>query len=53
MSILVVQEHHLWLYLVKMRDADKVRFFNTPISQGGLLGNNVEDFAQQFLAVQK
>ncbi|KAL0146632.1 hypothetical protein M9458_057972 [Cirrhinus mrigala] len=29
------------------------RFLNAPISQGGLFGDTIEDFAQQFSAVQK
>ncbi|KAL0190022.1 hypothetical protein M9458_017121, partial [Cirrhinus mrigala] len=36
-----------------MGDADKVHFLHTPISQTGLFGDTLEDFAQQFSAVQK
>ncbi|XDV50792.1 hypothetical protein PO909_019803 [Leuciscus waleckii] len=32
MSTLVVQERHLWFILADMRDADKVRFLDSPIS---------------------
>ncbi|RXN13020.1 translation initiation factor IF-2-like protein [Labeo rohita] len=53
MSTVVVQERHLWLTLAQMADADKARFLDAPISQGGLFGDTVEDFAQQFSAVQK
>ncbi len=53
MSTLEVQERHLWLCLADMRDTDKVRFLNSPVSQTGLFGNAVENFAQQFSAVQK
>ncbi|RXN32928.1 translation initiation factor IF-2-like protein [Labeo rohita] len=53
MSTLVVQERHLWLNLAQMADADKARFLDAPVSQTGLFGDTVEDFAQQFLAVQK
>ncbi|KAI2643782.1 ORF V: Enzymatic polyprotein [Labeo rohita] len=53
MSTVVVQERHLWLTLAQMADADKARFLDAPISQGGLFGNTVEDVAQQFSAVQK
>ena len=53
MSTLVVQERHLWLNLAEMRDMDKARFLDAPISQAGLFGDTVEDFAQQFSAVQK
>ncbi len=49
MSTLVVQERHLWLTLADMREADKHRFLDSPISQAGLFGEAVEDFAQQFL----
>lgn len=50
MSTIVVQECHLWLVL---RDADKIQFLNSPVSQTGLFSNTVESFAQQFLAAQK
>ncbi|KAL0201658.1 hypothetical protein M9458_004845, partial [Cirrhinus mrigala] len=53
MSTAVVQERHLWLTLAQMADVDKARFLDAPISQGGLFGDTVEDFAQQFSAVQK
>ncbi len=53
MSTLVVQEHHLWLTLADMRESDKHRFLDSPISQAGLFGEAVEDFAQQFSAAQK
>ncbi len=38
MSTLVVQERHLWLTLVDMRESDKHRFLDSPISQAGLFG---------------
>ncbi len=53
MSTLVVQERHLWLTLADMRESDKHRFLDSPISQAGLSGEAVEDFAQQFSAAQK
>ncbi|KAI2662122.1 ORF V: Enzymatic polyprotein [Labeo rohita] len=53
MSTIVVQERHLWLTLAQMADIDKSWFLYAPISQGGLFGDTVEDFAQQFSAVQK
>ncbi len=52
MSTMVVQERHLWLNLAEMKDVDKARFLNAP-SQGGLFGDTVEGFAQQFSAVQQ
>ncbi len=53
MSTMVVQECHLWLNLVEMKDVDKARFLDTPISQAGLFGDTVEGFSQQFSAVQQ
>ncbi len=38
MSTMVVQERHLWLNLAEMKDVDKARFLDAPISQGGLFG---------------
>ncbi len=42
-----------WLNLAEMKDIDKARFLNAPISQAGLFGDTVEGFAQQFSAVQQ
>ncbi len=53
MSTMVVQERHLWLNLVEMKDVDKAHFLDAPISQAGLFGDTVEGFAQQFLALQQ
>ncbi len=53
MSTMVVQERHLWLNLAEMRDVDKARFLDAPISQVRLFGDTVEGFAQQFSAVQQ
>ncbi len=53
MSTLVVQERHLWLTLADTRESDKHRYLDSPISQAGLFGEAVEDFAQQFSAAQK
>ncbi len=53
MSTMVAQERHLWLNLAEMKDVDKARFLDAPISQGGLFGDTVEGFAQQFSAVQQ
>ncbi|KAI2646504.1 hypothetical protein H4Q32_024931 [Labeo rohita] len=39
MSILVVQERHLWLNLADMHEPDKVRFLNGPVCQAGLFGD--------------
>lgn len=43
---MVVQERHLWPNLAEMRDGDKVRFLEAPVSQAGLFGDNIEDFRQ-------
>ncbi len=53
MSTMWVQERHLWLNLVEMKDVDKAHFLDAPISQAGLFGNTVEGFDQQFSAVQQ
>ncbi len=53
MSTMVVQERHMWLCLADMREADKARFLNAPVSQTGLFGDAVENLAQQFSAAQK
>ncbi len=42
MSTMVVQKRHLWLNLAEMKDVDKARFLDAPISQGGLFGDTVE-----------
>ncbi len=52
MSTMVVQERHPWLNLAEMKDVDKARFLDAPISQAGLFSDTVEGFAQQFSAVQ-
>ncbi len=48
----VPREGDLWLNLAEMKDVNKARFLNAPISQAGLYGDTVKDFAQQFSAVQ-
>ncbi len=53
MSTMVVQERHLWLNLAEMKDVNKARFLDAPISQAGLFGDTIEGFAQQFSAVQQ
>ncbi len=53
MSTMVVQERHLWLCLADMKETDKARFLNAPVSQTGLFGDAVENFALQFSAAQK
>ncbi len=40
MSTMVAQERHLWLNLAEMKDVDKARFLDAPISQGGLFGGH-------------
>ncbi len=53
MSTLVVQNRHLWLTLADMREANKHRFSDSPISQAYLFGEVMESFAQQFSSAQK
>ncbi|CAM4616073.1 unnamed protein product [Leuciscus chuanchicus] len=53
MSTAVVQERHLWLNLADMREPERTRLLDAPISQAGLFGGAVEDFAQQFSTAQK
>ncbi len=48
MSTMVVQERHLWRNLAEMKDVNKARFLDAPISRAGLFGDTVEGFAQQF-----
>lgn len=52
MSTLVVQERHLLLNIVEMREAKKVPFLYATSSQAGLFGDIMENFAQQFLALK-
>ncbi len=40
MSTMVVQERHLCLNLAEMKDVDKARFLDAPISQAGLFGRH-------------
>ncbi len=47
MSTKVVQKCHLWLCLADMKEADKARFLNAPMSQTGLFGDAVENFTQR------
>lgn len=53
MSMLVVQECHLWRCLANMRDTDKIQFLNSRVSLTGLFSDTVKNFAQQFSAAQK
>ncbi len=43
---MVVQERHLWLNLAEMKDVDKARFLDAPISQAGLFGDTVDSSRQ-------
>ncbi len=49
----VPREGVLWLNLAEMKDVDKARFLDAPISQAGLFCDTVEGFTQQFSAVQQ
>ncbi len=46
MSSLVMLEHHLWLTLMEIKDADKVPFLASPVSPTGLFGSTVEESAE-------
>lgn len=50
---LVVLEHHLWLNLTEIKEADKVPFLDSPVCPTGLFGPAVEGFAERFTAAQK
>ncbi len=53
MTSVVVLEHHLWLTLTEIKDADRVSFLDAPISPSGLFGPAVEGFAERFTEAQK
>ncbi len=53
MASLVVLEHHLWVTLTEIKDADRVSFLDAPISPSGLFGPAVEGFAERFTEAQK
>ncbi len=53
MSSLIVLEHHLWLMMTEMKEADKVPFLDAPVSSGSLFGLAVEGFAERFTEAQK
>ncbi|KAL0183821.1 hypothetical protein M9458_019517, partial [Cirrhinus mrigala] len=52
-ATMVLQKHDLWSELMEMKEAKKVIFLDTPISQAGLFDEAVEAFPQQFMAVKK
>ncbi len=47
MSTMVVQQRHLWLNLAEMKEVDKARFLDAPISQAGLFGDTVERYSSR------
>ncbi len=53
MSSLIVLEHHLWLMMTEMKEADNVPFLDAPVSSGSLFGLAVEGFAERFTEAQK
>ncbi len=53
MSSLIVLDHHLWLTMTEMKEADKVPFLDTPVSSGSLFGPAVEGFAERSTESQK
>ncbi len=52
-SSLIVLEHHLWLTMMEMKEADLVPFLHAPVSSGSLFGPAVEGFAEHFTEAQK
>lgn len=53
MASLVVLEHHLWLTLTEIKDADKVPFLDAPVSPTGLFRPAVKGFVECFTEAQK
>lgn len=53
MSTLVVQDRHLWLCLADMREQDRIKLLDALVSQAGLFGERVENFAQAVSTAQK
>ena len=53
MANLTVLERHLWLTLTEMKDAEKAAFLDAPISQSGLFGPAVKEFAERFTEARK
>ncbi len=49
----VVLEHHLWLTMTEMKEADKVPFLDAPVLSGSLFGPAVEGFSERFTEAQK
>ncbi len=47
MSSLIVLEHHLWVTMTEMKEADKVPFLDAPVLSGSLFGPAVEGFAER------
>ncbi|XP_048036007.1 sialoadhesin-like [Megalobrama amblycephala] len=46
-------QHHLWLNLTEIKDADKMAFLDAPVSPSGLFGPSVEGLTERFTAAQK
>lgn len=53
MANLVVLEHHLWLNLLEIKDADKAAFLDSLVSPTGLFVSVVDGFIERFSAAQK
>lgn len=53
MSSLAVLQRHLWLTLTDMRDSEKARLMDAPISPNSLFGDAVGSFSEKLLEVQK
>lgn len=53
MDNLVVLEHHLWLSIMEVKDADKTALLDSPVSPSGLFGSTVDHIAERFTMAQK
>ena len=53
MASLVVLERHLWLNLTEIKETDKTRFLDAPVSSSGLFSLAVKGFSERFTEAQK
>ncbi len=53
MSSLIILEHHLWLTMTEMKEADKIPFLDASVLSGSLFVPAVEGFTERFTEAQK
>ncbi|XP_077058206.1 uncharacterized protein LOC143710852 [Siphateles boraxobius] len=53
MASLVVLERHLWLTLTDIKDAERTKFLDAPVSSTGLFGPAVKGFSERYTEAQK